>query len=402
LTGDNGIYKNDSIPTELGFDIDDSIHEIIYLTSKRLNLGIECDSQLVAGLKQHINPALYRLTMGLGVRNPIINEIKEYYRELFDAVDYACRLVFSKYNLVLPANEVGYVTMHIGAAIERQQGMVSRLKTLIICPNGISTAKILLGKLKSSFPEIAEIDVCSIREMDEKLNGDYDIILSTVKVNKKSDIDITVISPFLPNRDVDRVSALVKAKTRDAAGLKRTGTAVFENEIAETEEDFSEANNMLQGFRLSSIDADSIQGAIKGIVNELYDTNLIEERGRIENQIRKREEKGSVVIPNNHIALIHIRTEDIGAPFVGVFRLKQHISMKSAGFSVENVDTILVMIARKNERDYILELLGKISAALVEAESFLRVLRFGDIKDIRNELIKIINRGDIDERAYIE
>jgi mannitol operon transcriptional antiterminator len=159
---------------------------------------------------------------------------------------------------------------------------------------------------------------------------------------------------------------------------------------------------MLQGFRLSSIDADNIQSAIKGIVNELYDTNLIEERGRIENQIRKREEKGSVVIPNNHIALIHIRTEDIGAPFVGVFRLKQHISMKSAGFSVENVDTILVMIARKNERDYILELLGKISAALVEEESFLRVLRFGDIKDIRSELIKIINRGDIDERAYIE
>jgi mannitol operon transcriptional antiterminator len=52
------------------------------------------------------------------------------------------------------------------------------------------------------------------------------------------------------------------------------------------------------------------------------------------------------------------------------------------------------MLARKNERDYILEMLGKISASLVESESVINVLRFGDIADIRNELIKIINREE--------
>jgi len=402
LTGDNGIYMDDKLTAELGFDIDDTIHEIIYLTSKRLNMAIECDSQLASGLKQHINPALYRLNMGLEVRNPIINEITEYYRELFEAVDYACRLVFSKYNLIIPANEVGYVTMHIGAAIERQQGRVSRLKALIICPNGISTAKILLGKLKNCFPEIDEIEVCSIREMDEKLNEQYDIVLSTVKINRGADGGITVISPFLPDRDIDRVSALVKARVREGAGIRNTGLAGMEMEASETEEDFNAADNMLQGFRLSSIASDSIQEAIDDIVNELYNSKLVKERGRIGSQIRKREEKGSVVIPNSHIALIHIRTEDVDNPFVGVFRLQHYIRMKSAGFSMENVDTILVMIARKNESDYLLELLGKISAALVEEESFLNVLRFGDIKDIRNELIKIINRGDLDEQSYIE
>jgi|GEM_PF-631192 len=402
LTGDNGIYTDDRLAGELGFDIEDTIHEIIYLTGKKLNTAIECDSQLAAGLKQHINPALYRLTMGLEVRNPIIDEIKEYYRELFDAVDYACRLVFSKYNLIIPANEVGYVTMHIGAAIERQQGSISRLRALIICPNGISTAKILLGKLKNCFPELDQIDVCSIREMDEKLSDGYDIVLSTVKVNRRTDSEITVISPFLPDKDIDRVSSLVKAKVRYEGGQRNMGLAAIELQPSETEEDFNAADNLLQGFRLIRIDSDSIETAIGDIVNELFESNLIKERGRIGSQIRKREEKGSVVIPNSHIALIHIRTEDIDNPFVGVYKLQDSIKMKSAGFSAENVDTILVMIARKNERDYLLELLGKISAALVEEESFLYVLRFGAIKDIRNELIKIINRGDVDEQSYIE
>lgn len=401
ITGDNGLFENERIPSELGFDIDDSISEIIYLTSKRLNIGIECDRQLVDGLKQHINPALYRLTMGLEVRNPIINEIKEYYRELFNAVDHACKLVFSKYNLVIPANEVGYVTMHIGAAIERQNGMVSRLKALIICPNGISTAKILLGKLKNSFPEIDVIDVCSIREMDERVKEGYDIVLSTVKVNKDHSGEITVISPFLPDRDIDMVSGLVKERMRAAGGHRNNWQMCYASNTTE-EADFSATDAMLQGFGLKDIDSGNILEAIGQIVDYLHDSKLITERGRIEGQIIRREEKGSVVIPNSHVALIHIRTADIDTPFLGVFRLQKHIEMKSAGFSVENIDTILVMIARKSERDYILEQLGKVSAALVEEEGFLSILRFGDIKDIRNELIKIINRGDVDEQSYIE
>jgi mannitol operon transcriptional antiterminator len=214
LMEDRNRYTDDRAPKELGFDLEDSIREIVYITGKRLNMTIQCDDQLMSGLWQHINPALYRLTMGLEVRNPIINDIKEYYKDLYEAVDYACRLVFSKYNLIIPANEVGYVTMHVGAALERQNGFENRLRVLVICPNGISTAKILYGKLKSKFPEIDEVDVCSLREMDEKLKGNYDVILSTVEVNKKPPgNDILYISPFLPGKDVEKVSALIKART---------------------------------------------------------------------------------------------------------------------------------------------------------------------------------------------
>ncbi|MDD3439713.1 MAG: PRD domain-containing protein, partial [Clostridiaceae bacterium] len=394
LTGNSGIYKDDKVPKELGFDIDDTIREIIYLINKRLNTGIECDNQLMAGLKQHLSPALYRLTMGLEVRNPVINEIKEYYRDLFYAVDYSCRHVFSKYNLIIPDNEIGYVTMHIGAAIERQQGIESRLQVLIICPNGISTAKILLGKLKRKFPEIDGIDVCSLREMEGKIHGNYDIILSTVEVSKRYDTDIIVISPFLPNRDIDRIRTLIKSKTGESSSLKNIGSGAFKGEIAETEADFSAADNMLKNFKLRNISSDSMEGMIKKIVYELFEFNLITETDKVEYQIRMREEKGSVVIPGSHVALIHIRTEEIDMPFVGVFRLENYIGMKSAGFSMENVDTILVMLARKNESDYILELLGKISASLVQEESVINILRFGDIKDIRNKLIEIINREE--------
>lgn len=394
LMEDGNRYTADKEPKELGFDLEDSIREIIYIAGKRLNMTILCDDQLMSGLRQHINPALYRLTMGLEVRNPIINDIKEYYKDLYEAVDYACRLVFSKYNLMIPANEVGYVTMHVGAALERQHNFESRLRVLVICPNGISTAKILYGKLKSKFPEIDEVDVCSLREMDEKIKGNYDIILSTVEVNRKSGNDILFISPFLPGKDVEKVGALIKGKTGEDTSMKMPLTAGFYEETVAVEADYAAADNMFKNFRLKSVACDSIRNTIKEIVHELYHSGVIAETDKVENQILRREAKGSVVIPGSHVALVHIRTEEIDSPFVGVFRPEHFIEMKSAGFSVENVDTILVMLARKNERDYILEMLGKISASLVESESFINVLRFGETADIRNELIKIINREE--------
>lgn len=392
LMEDRNIYsEEEKIPKELGFDLEDAVWEIVSITSKRLDIPIASDNQLVTGLGQHINPALYRLTMGLEVRNPIINDIKEYYKELYEAVDYACKVVFSKYNLILPANEVGYVTMHIGAAIERQQGIQSKLRVLVICPNGISTVKILCGKLKTKFPEIDEIDACSLREMDEKLKESYDLVLSTVDVNKKSFNDILFISPFLPSKDVERVGALIKNKMGESGGLKKTRNVGFSNDKDETEADYDAADNMFQMLKLKTVASDDIHSTIREIILELNDSGVIGEPERVESQILKREAKGSVVIPGSHIALVHIRTEEIDAPFVGVFRLEHYIQMKSTGFSVENVDTILVMLARKNERDFILELLGKISASLVESDQVINVLRLGDIADIRNELIEIIN-----------
>ena len=394
LMEDRNRYSDDKSQKELGFELEDAVWEIVSITGKRLNLSIICDNQLMNGLRQHINPALYRLTMGLEVRNPIINDIKEYYKDLYEAVDYACKLVFSKYNLIIPPNEVGYVTMHIGAAIERQHGFENKLRVLVICPNGISTVKILCGKLKNKFTEIDQIDACSLREMDDKIKDNYDIILSTVDVNKKTLHDILFISPFLPDKDVEKVGELIKTKQREGLGLKKPLSAGFGEVAGETEADFVAADNMFKNFRLKSVACDTIQDTIGEIVSELHDSGVIAEIDKVERQILKREEKGSVVIPGSHVALVHIRTDEIDSPFVGVFRLEHFIGMKSAGFAIEDVDTILVMLARKNERDYILEILGKISASLVEYEDFINVLRFGDIKDIRNELIEIINREE--------
>lgn len=393
LNGGKYIYKDNREFEDIGVDLEDLAREVVYEVSKKLNIRISFDRQLMVGLVQHFNPAFYRLTMGLQVRNPIINEIREYYLDLFEAVDYACRLVFSKYNLTIPSSEVGYITMHIGAAIERQNLSDRKLNVLIICSNGIGTSNILCSKLKRSFPEFGNIDVCAVKDMNEKIGNGYDIILSTIEIDKKSSEEIITVSPFLPNGDIEKISSIVKSNaSRPIADKVMPPQGYFENE--EMTGDFKIADNMLKDFQLKNVDSKDFNSAVGEIVSDIYESNMIDDKEKIEYLINKREEQGNVVIPGSHVAMIHIRAEEIENPFVGAYRLKDPIKMKGIGFSLEDVDTFLVMFARKDESNYILELLGKISMSLVEGRGFTEVLRLGNVKDIRNELVHILNREE--------
>lgn len=91
------------------------------------------------------------------------------------------------------------------------------------------------------------------------------------------------------------------------------------------------------------------------------------------------------------MALIHTRSDELTTPLVGVYRLQKPLHMASVGFSTEDVDTFLVMLARNSESNYILQLLGKVSAALIESKEFIDILKSGNIKDIRDYLINIVN-----------
>jgi len=347
----------------------------------------------MVGLIQHFSPAFYRLTMGLQLRNPIIDQIKEYYIGLFEAVDYACKIVFSKYNLSIPYSEVGYITMHIGAAIERQNLLNRELRVLIICSNGISTANILHSKLKRIFPEFEIIDICSLKDMNKKIEDGYDLLLSTIKVNNNSDKNIITVSPFLPDKDIEKIRdkiILNKSRWPGPDIIRNTNMKGMEG----SEKDFEIADNMLKNFQLKNLDVENLQSVIKKVVNDIYELNKIDDKEKVEYLINEREEQGNVVIPGSHVALIHIRAEEIEIPFVGAYRLQNPIEMKSIGFSFEDVDTFFVMFARKNESNYILELLGKISISLVEGKRFIRLLRLGNIKDIRTELVHILNREE--------
>ncbi|WP_240495874.1 PRD domain-containing protein [Thermoanaerobacterium sp. PSU-2] len=391
LNGKKYIYKKEGF-IELGITLDDLSKELIEEVAKILKTEIKCDDKLIYGLSQHIETLIYRLSMGLQSRNTLIDQIKEYYGELFEAVNKACRLIFSKYNITVPAEEIGYITMHVGAAIERQKAE-KRLKTLVICPNGIGTAKILSEKLKSAFPEIDSIEIGSIRNKDD--GKDYDIIISTVKLYEDEDSldNVITVSPFLTSDDIRKIRDLI-----DKIGFNEDDNYLLPLKLNDISISGSESSitkyfdETLKNLNISKISADGLNELIDVIVDEISKINVMSDKDEIKELIKKREMMGNTVIPGTRIALLHTRSDKMIIPYIGIYRLSRPIKMRSIGFTHEEVDTILVMLARKKEDNTVLEMLGEISIALVENDDFKDALKYGNIDDVKNIIINVLKK----------
>jgi mannitol operon transcriptional antiterminator len=296
----------------------------------------------------------------------------------------------------MPQDEIGYITMHIGSAIERNNSHNGKLSALVICPNGVGTARILSNKIKAAIPSIESIDISSFKDWSES-NSSYDIILSTVNIDQKTNNKkIIIVSPFLQDRDIDKINDFIKSyKPRKDLISNIIELNNIERIIEPINDEYNVINNILKDLQLELVDTDSFDNLITLITENLLDKELITDKEEIKHLILKREELGSVVIPNCHLALLHTRSDSVKNPLVAVYRLKKPMKLKSSGFADENVDTFMVLLARRNENSNVLEKMGKMSISLIEDEQFTETLRLGDIKDLRNSIIEIINEEEL-------
>lgn len=382
------LYTKDE---ESGIKYEDVVMELVTDVSKKINMELSIDDQLIRDLTRHFKQSFYMLNLGLRVINPLINEIEEHYSELFKIINSRCKLIFSRYNLKIPREEVGYIIMHIDVAIQRQQSILRKMKVLIICSGGIGTSKILSNKIKSLFPDIESINIGSVHDVNDSISeNQYDLILSTVPITSKESNNIIEVSPFMTQENIEKVSSFIfNLKVNNQNKFIDMPNMDDGNEISSAE--YEVADSIIKNFQLEKANVSNFVELINYICDDISEKGFVSDKKVVRDLIFQREEKGNVVVPGTNVALIHTRSDELTTPLVGVYRLQKPLRMASVGFSTEDVDTILVMLARSSESNYILQLLGKVSIALIESKEFIDILKLGNIKDIRNYLINIVN-----------
>lgn len=386
-------FFNNTHLVESDINYENISKEVTEEISKKIYVDISKDEQLIKDLAKHFRQTFYMLNLGLKVINPLINEIKDHYTDLYRIIKNICRLIFSRYNFKIPPEEVGYITMHIALAIQNQQVILKNISVLVVCPSGIGTARIICSKVKSLFNEISFIKVVSLHDINNEINkNQYDLILSTVPVNLKTDENLIVVSHFMSQDDIDKVSNFISNfKSNNEKKLKLFAQ---KNNDTVTDYEYELANTMVKNFQLKKLDNKSFNDLIDCIVEDIFEINICKDKDLIRKLIFKREENGNVVIPGTRVALIHTRSDTITSPFVGVYRLEKPLCMNSIGFSTEDVEAFIVMFARNNESNYMLKVLGKISVSLIEEQEFVEMLKSSNAMDIRDHLINIINNEE--------
>lgn len=189
--------KADIIPQEFR----KQIHQLIAVVSEGLQNDLTQDAILEENLVVHLYQLIIRLEAQTNIVNPLIAEIKSMYPAVYGVVWFGLNDFSKPYGLSLSDDEVGFVTIHFQAAIERKKQLS---KVLFVCPNGIGSSLFVSAKIRRILPDIDSIETASVEVMEHMDLSDVDFIVSTVDIPPQ-ERPVVRVSPMVTPRDMKRI-----------------------------------------------------------------------------------------------------------------------------------------------------------------------------------------------------
>lgn len=369
-------------------DIEIIARDMIKEAEKIFDVSFSEDEFLEDGLKSHLVPAVYRLEMGLDIRNPLLEDIKTKYPLLFEKSNRVCDVLRKKLNMDIPEDEVGYIAMHFGAALERKKEAAKKYNIMVVCASGIGTSRMLMSKLQM-FPQINIVDVTSsIKLKDLKGRDDIDLIVSTIPLDIK-DKKVVVVNPLLLKEDVEKLKKALNTDFIMEYGIKKEEEENYEKEAFHIANYGKRILELCDSITYMTVKGEKSTQIIEYILKNLIDKNLISEnqKEQIKERLLKRESLGKIVLPNKGFVIYHCTIENIDFPLVVVGKVIEEVKMKNLVGDYEKIRTAFLMVAPEGDREGI-EVLGDLSMSLIEREDLVNTLNEAQSQKEVKEKIK--------------
>lgn len=359
---------------------------LIRYVQERIHMPLLQDRSLAEGLIQHIKPAFQRIRDGIAIRNPMLVPIKKDYGRLFSIVRQGVNELV--HHLEVPDEEIGYIVMHFGAALERLKQFPRKIRAVLVCTSGIGSSKLLAVRIAKELPQIELIGHYSWYEAARLPSSQYDLIVSTVDLPLEPDQYIK-LSPLLTREETSKLRSHIEGTTLKKLapadnGEGDTGEQTPLDRLMLLQLYSAEILRLLDGFRVHDLtvkrDETKLESLLPEMIALLGRQDTSENGDKIAAQLLARERQGSLVIPDTELALIHTRSEWIRDPLLALYRYNEPLLMSEDGSSAAR--QILMMLGPLNPGKYALEILSEISAMLLLPDT-VEALTSGDTSSIK-------------------
>lgn len=363
--------------------LENMIFRLIAEFEKISKQSLKEDELLVSGLLTHLRPALTRVKYALEIRNPLLSQIKIQYPTVFENSVLAVKnLKDSQFNH-LNEDEIGFIAMHFGAALERlnHNQSLHPLKVAVLCASGIGISSLLSSRIKRIFKDSVHVEPRSHLDLGSIQAGNFDFIVSTMDIQALS-LPVLIVNPLLSDDDVQSIQTLITTLTPNSK----------QSSIQEDEKDWN------QNLKLISLMTSHLDGLIQSIEIHTLDSNesrshLITTLSKnlstetwpiIENDLKQRELLGDVILEDEKLALFHARSKGVSLPKMAVFRNPHHFD-NAFDLPIRSVLVLLVPVEAPMELN---RWISRISASLIEDDVYLRSIH----EDTVSELTKHVKR----------
>ncbi|AZO94770.1 BglG family transcription antiterminator [Halocella sp. SP3-1] len=402
--------------------------EMIKVAEDYLKVNLMGDQQLLIALALHLKPTINRINYDLSLKNPFLAEIKKKYKKLFIAAERSAKILQSELCKDISQDEVGYIAIHFGAALEKKRliNFNYKFKVALVCYSGMGTSNLLSSRLKQQFPEIEISKVLSVAHLEENRCDleKVDLVITTIPLNIES-FPVLHVNPLLDNKDKLKIKEIIQKNLEDIRGedndysikeeyafqleelinvIKEDVIILKENNLKNSLKDFfkSKGIKVLDGLAfnqskkeyhdslLNLLDHDLIKLVDKlsdweegiALIGELLKKDRFIEETYVQRSIEIIKQKGPYVVIAPHIALVHARPEDgVIKKSIGLLIVKNGVKFNHRFDPVH----LIFMLVPKDRLSHLLVLEDLLK--LIDTDDLIkRILSAGD----KNDVIKII------------
>lgn len=242
------------------------VDEMLNISTRVMNIDLNNDKELYLGLLMHIKPMINRLKYSIDIKNPLLEDIKTQHSATFGMTWLVCSVIEQRLGVKVSEDEIGYVTLHFQAAIER---CVSSKKVIVVCPGGIGTSQLIANRIRRFIPQIEVVDVVSLSKLNSMRLSDVDFIISTVPL--KLDLKpVIIISSLVNQTDIKNINNFFAEYlfTKENVMIQCTNLLkVLDKELIFTNLDYTNKTDAIE-FLCSQLQ-------VRGYVNKCFKDSVI-------------------------------------------------------------------------------------------------------------------------------
>lgn len=336
---------------------------------------LSTDPQFIQGLLSHLEPTVIRLKKGLPIYNPLLKSLKEQYGELFEKTRQAARPIEQSLDVVLSDEEIGFLTMHVGACFERSGYQYRRkVRTAVVCASGIGVSALLCARLKTAFASQMELENLSL--MQAKSRSDFEFFITTFHPGTLPAPFIQV-SPMLPVSDLKKIQEQLALLQSQPAPSSMVQTAM--------DEDLQKLEEAVQAVRRLISRIPIVHSASQKAEELIHEAAGILEgdQKQLEADLLQREQLGPVVDQQEGFGLFHARSTGTQKPQAVVLVPQQ-------GTFNGSLRVILVTILPEDHTKAMQEVLSELNVALAVDEQFRHTMLNGSDQERQDALNRIL------------
>lgn len=344
--------------------------KFINLCSEISNIQLKEDRFFVEQVFLQLKTMIERLKYHVGFKNPLLRQIKSKYPNTMAMAWAACNMIEKELELDINEQEVGFLALHIGGAIERR---TSFLKACIVCDYGIGISQLLKEKIERTISDLKVIGVLSNRDIRSIRDLDCDIIISTLPLEEaRLNKPVIVVGHLLLPLDIKNLETTMKQIKKN-----KLRTGIKTGDIGKKQRLF---HKDLLYINLETSDKEEL---LRLLCSRLENLGYVTEG--FENSVLERERSTSTEVGKG-IALPHGQTKYVNRSVVSVATLNQPI----VWFDDSKVDLVFLLAFDLDEgkgmKDEIIKFYKSFVMFLDNDENIRQLKQSSDEKELMHNL----------------